>query len=254
MGMFDEVLEFAKVIASEITGPNTDVKLNLGGIGSFEEAETDETGEVSPEEEVYQSLGIIGRPLPPDGTDDDDLFCDSLAARASDGLKPFAFRDLRLNRAVNPGGAPGTTPAEGQIMFVGYGGGFLSHSLTATDSGDQKANIEVWYAPYEFSSGTAAKAHTIVMDTTPGNESVSITHGDGVFIQMSADTGGGSAGMTFAVDNDTWGKMEPGLIFWQASAIQLKGNVGVGAQPELGIPLLGGPVSPPCPSLFLSPV
>ena len=139
MSLLNQVLEFCKVISSAVGGTNTTTLYNLTGIGGFAldadgqvtgDDESDDGGEQAHEQECFQALGVIGRPLPPEG----DLFTEALTARTGDGLVPFAFRDLRLHRAVNPSGSP-TTPSEGQLMFVGYGGAFFDddHQDVAAD-------------------------------------------------------------------------------------------------------------------------
>ncbi len=264
MSFVDNVIAFTKVIATSITTPNSEVVYNVSGISGFRTDasgavlplagdDADESGEVADGQVAYQSLGILARPVPPDA-DDPDLFAEALTLRTADGLLPFAYRDLRFAKQVNPGGT-GTTPAEGQIMFAGYGGAFLSHALTADPVGSQKANITTWYCPYDFVDGVPQKAHTISIDPTPGNSSISLVHADGVFFTLTEDAdGSGNPGITWAVDDDTFGSMIPGEVTINAAKIMMKGNVYLGAQAETGLPLLAGPASPPCPSLFVSTV
>jgi hypothetical protein len=242
-----------------VGGTNTTTLYNLTGIGGFSldadgeidgEDESDDGGEQAHEQECFSALGIIGRPLPPDG----DLFAEALAARTEDGLVPIAFRDLRLHRAVNASGQP-TTPAEGQLMFVGYGGAFLSHAMTGAAVGSKRGNVTTLYVPYEFNSvGVPQKAHAISIDPTDGNSSISIAHGDGVFLTLSEDAGAGSPGIAWAIDGTTFGRMSAGEYVVQAAKITLKGNVYLGAQAEAGLPLLPGAASPASPSVFVSPV
>lgn len=248
MSAIDQVLAFVKVIASElIAGEPT---FNVTGIGDiraeglgFAGDDGDDAGEQAAGQVAYGPLGILGRPLPPEGP----LYAEALAARVDGGLSPIAWRDMRINNAVNPG-APGT-PALGQLMFAGYGGAFLSHALTAAAVGSRKANISTWYVPFDFDAGgVPAKAHVISIDPTPGNSSISLVHADGVFFSLTSD------GITWAVDNATFGSIKAGEVLIQASRIMLKGNCYLGAQPEVGAPLLGGPISPPSPSIFVSPV
>lgn len=254
MSFLNHVVEFCRVIASSVGASNGATLYNVAGIAGFATDEdgavtgedtSDDGGEQAHEQEVYGALGVIGRPLPPEG----DAFTEALAVRTDDGLVPYAFRDLRLHRALNPGGG-GVTPREGQLMFVGYRGAFLSHSLTT----DKSSNVTVLYCPYDFDGqGVAQKAHAIILDPTEGNRAISIVHGSGVFVTLSEDTGSGP-GIVASVDGSTFLRMSPGELSVSAEKILLKGNVYVGRAAEAGIPLQGGPISPPCPSLFVSPV
>jgi hypothetical protein len=258
MSFLNQIMEFCKVVASSVGGENTTTLYNLTGVGGFTldedgiidgEDESDEGGEQAHEQECFGALGIIGRPLPPEG----DLFAEALALRTDDGLVPYAFRDLRLHRAINASGAP-TTPAEGQLMFVGYGGAFLSHSMTAENVGSKRANISALYVPYAFdSAGVAQKAHAIIIDPTDGNSSIQLIHGDGVRLTLSEETGSGP-GIVAAIDGSTFLRMAAGELTLQAEKVTLKGNVYLGAAAETGLPLLAGVASPPSPSVFVSPV
>ncbi len=258
MSFLNQVVEFCKVIATSVSSSNGAVLYNLTGVGGFTldedgeidgEDESDDGGEQAHEQEGYGALGILGRPLPPEG----DLFLEALALRSEDGLIPYAWRDLRLHRAVNPSGGT-TTPAEGQLMFVGYGGAFLSHSMTEADVGSKRGNITTLYVPYAFDSGgIAQKAHAIIVDPTEGNSSIQLIHGDGVRLTLSEETGSGP-GLVAAVDGSTFLRMAAGELTLQAAKVTLKGNVYLGASAETGLPLLAGVASPPSPSVFVSPV
>jgi hypothetical protein len=243
LSFLNQVLEFCKVIASSVGGTNTTTLYNLTGIGGFDD-ETDAGAEQAHEQECFTGLGLVGRPLPPEGT----LFCEAASARTGDGLVPLAFRDLRLHRAVNPGGSP-VSPAEGQLMFVGYGGGFLSHALTAANTGSKKGNVSTLYVPHDFDAGgVPQKAHAITIDPSSGNSSISIVHASGAVVTLTDD------GISMAVDGSTFATMRPGEFSVAAAKILLKGNVYLGAQAEGGLPLLPGVASPPSPSVFVSPV
>ncbi len=258
MSFLNNVVEFCKVISSEVVGANAATLYNLTGIAGFAldddgqvsgEDETDAGGEQAHEQAGYQALGIIGRPLPPEG----DVFAEALSVRTEDGLLPFAFRDLRLHRAINPGGAR-NTPREGQLLFAGYGGAFLSHAMTAEATGSKRGNVSTWYVPYEFGSdGVPTKAHAISIDPSDGNQSISIVHGDGVFLTLTADAGTGAPGIVWAVDAQTFGRIAPGEFTVNAAKITLKGNTYMGRAAEAGVAMLGGPITPPSPSVFVSP-
>lgn len=246
MSFLNHVVEFCKVIASSVARGSGATLYNIAGIAGFD----GEEGEQATDQEVFSALGIIGRPLPPEG----DLFAEALAVRTEDGLLPLAFRDLRLHRALNPSGTP-TTPREGQQVFVGYGGAFLSHSMTAAPTGSKRGNVTTLYVPYDFDgAGVPQKAHAISIDPSDGNSSISIVHGDGVFFTLTDDAGAGSPGIVWSVDAQTFGRISADEFMVNAAKIMLRGNVYVGRTPEAGVQLLGGPISPPCPSLYVSPV
>jgi hypothetical protein len=253
MSALDAVAAFVKVLGSALVGDSAETVFNVQAIGGFGGAEgegddRDGAGEQASGQVGYSSLGILGRPLPPEGA----LFAEAVALRVDGGLHPFGWRDMRLHAAVNPGGSGGT-PAAGQVVFAGYGGAMLSHALTDDPVGSARANLATWYVPFDFDGdGVPQKAHTISIDPTPGNSSISIAHASGVFLTLTEDAGGGP-GITWAVDASTFGRMKAGEVLIQATRIMLKGNVYIGAAAEAGVPLLGGPISPPCPSLFVSP-
>jgi hypothetical protein len=180
MTALDAVAAFVKVVGSAIAGGEP--VFNVQGIGGF--GGDGDDGDASAAEQAagqfgYSSLGIIGRPLPPEG----DLFAEAAALRVDGGLSPVAWRDMRLFRALEP--------AEGQLAFAGYGGAVLSHAMTAAPVGEQRANIATWYVPFDFVDGVPTKAHTIAIDPTPGNSSISIAHASGVFLTLTEDAGGG---------------------------------------------------------------
>jgi hypothetical protein len=248
VSFLNQVLEFCKVIASSVGGTNTTTLYNLTGIGGFDD-ESDAGAEQAHEQECFTGLGLVGRPLPPEGA----LFAEALAARTGDGLVPIAFRDLRLHRALNASGSP-VSPAAGQLMFVGYGGAFLSHAMTAENTGSKRGNVTTLYVPHDFDSvGVPQKAHAISIDPTPGNSNITIVHASGLVLTLTEDAGAGP-GIVASVDASTFLRMSAGELTLQAAKVMLKGAVYLGAQAEAGLPLLPGVASPPSPSVFVSPV
>jgi hypothetical protein len=246
VSFLNHVAEFVRVIASSVRGANGATLYDVAGIAGFDAADE---GEQAHEQEIYQSLGVIGRPLPPEA----DLFAEAIAVRTEDGLLPVAFRDLRLHRGVNPGGGA-TTPREGQLMFAGYGGAFLSHSMTADPTGSKKGNVSVLYCPGKFDAdGVPEKAHAVILDPSTGNSNVTIVHSSGIFFTLTEDTGTGP-GIIASVDGSTFFRMSAGEFTVNAEKILLRGNVYLGRAAEAGVQLLGGPVSPASPSVFVSSV
>jgi hypothetical protein len=248
MGVFDFVAQFARVLSTSVNTRNQSMQVDLGGIGSLSIDETeDDEGEVSPEAEMFGALGFVNRPLPPETIGGKDYACEALCMRTADGLVPVSWRDLRLN-SYFPNGVP-----EGRIGMVGYGGGFHTIDLTDANNGDQKTSIQTLYAPYAFSNGVPSKAMAVALDTTPGSENISMSIGGGTSgFQVTINEADGvqvrtpNTGTMFNIREDE--------VNITANKILLKGNVYVGSQAETGIPLIAGPASPPCPSLFLSPV
>jgi len=229
--MFDDVLGFGPVVASSVEGEHSFTLYNVDGISDLGADDSEGAGETSTAEENYQSIGIIGRPLPPDGEDS----LEALFARTGDGMVPFAYRDARLHRHY-------PNPGEGDLAFVSYGGGF--HSMSLNDSGE---TIHTLYVPYEYSGGTPQKAHAVVMDPDPAN-GITLTHGDGYQVALTSD------GILMRSSGaNTFIHLKDGEIKIQAAKIFIKGNTYLGAQAETGVPLLAGSASPPGPSVFISP-
>lgn len=248
MSAFDFVAQFAKVLGSNINPRTRAVQLDLGGIGSLDLGENaDDEGEVSEQSPMFDALGFVSRPLGPEIIKGKEYAAESLCMRTADGLVPFSYRDLRLN-AYFPQGVP-----RGRIAMVGYGGGFHSIDLTDDNNGDQKSSIHFIYAPYDYANGEPRKAMAIALDTTPGQENISLSIGGGSNgFQISMTEADGLQVRT--PDDSTYFNIREDEINMAANKIMLKGNVYVGSQAEAGIPLLPGPASPASPSLFVSPV
>lgn len=237
-------LSYLEITGSTVYGPHNAVLMGGGaGVGSLDEGDS-EGGEQAQDAEAYGAPGIVFRPRPPEDVETPDgtqrIGAEAMGARTADGLVPMAWRDLRFNR-VFPAPKPGT------VALVGYGGGFLSFDDTAGTSGDQKATLGTLYVPYQFSSGVPAKAMVLTVD--PETEALQLIHGDGFAISMTPDEG-----IVMRADAATFARMKPDEVLFHAKKIMLKGNVYVGAQAEVGVPLLPGSSSPPCPTLYLSPV
>lgn len=236
------LVSFMRVVGSTVLGDHSAVLVGGdGAVGGLGDDESDaELGERMEDVEMYSALGVIARPRPPEtpqGTNA-EIAAEAMAARTSSGLVPIAWRDLRLNRMF-PAPKPGTT------ALVGYGGGFLAFDDGASA---QKNSLSTLYVPYARNgSGVPQKAHVIALN--PDTESIHIIHGDGYAIVLDKDNG-----ITMRADSTTWLSMKPGEFTVVASKIVLQGNVALGANPTTGVPLLPGPASPPCPSLFVSSV
>jgi len=239
------LIAFVRVVGSSLGSKRGAVLYDVAGVG-FEDDPDDAKTETRDEQETYGAIGVIGRPpKKPDG----DLLLEALALRTSDGLVPIAFRDERILKWLNKreGNPPPSVPKEGQILYAGYGGAFLS--FETLDASNGPTNIIVLYCPYERdSSGVPQKAHMLMLDPTSGNESIAIVHAEGVAITMTKDEG-----VLIRADGATTLQVKPGLIQGTAASIILKGNVTVG-RAGTGVPLTPSLTSPPCPSLFLSPL
>lgn len=245
MGFIDFVIGFGKIVATSIEAETGGILGQvLGIVGSLDAEDDDDlAGETSEREDLYGGGGVLFNPLPPETIANKKYACDVVYAKRGDNLVPIAYRDLRLSRAFPSGLKKGST------AVVGYGGGFYSLDLTSANSGTKKANIHVVYCPYDFDgSGAAQKAHSVILDPTTGNESVSITHGSGIQISMTE-----AQGILFNIAADSWAQFKSGLAVIQFPKIMVKGVVYLGASAETGVPLLPGAGSPPGPSIYISP-
>lgn len=201
-----------------------------------------EFNEGASKQEFFSALGLVVRPLPSIGLEQKkgashaEALCDPGGA----GLVPLSFRDLRLNKLF-------PNPKDGEVALVGYGGSFDSHSGAFDGDNNPTSAVRVTYVPYAYVNGVPTKAHTIIADGTPGNESISIVHGDGATISMLA-----GKKIAMAADGETFLMMEPGKIAAGATNIILQGNVVLGKTAVGALPLVVG--GTPSPSVFVSPV
>jgi hypothetical protein len=251
----DFVIQFGKVSGTSILSDSSGAtQWSVTGMAGFdsdtlEVLESDEDAERSDNADVFGALGVIGSPLRPTTFANRDEYAEVACLRTADGLVPLSTRDIRTRMQ-------GNGPNEGTIALVGYGGGFHSISPLLTKTGTNNEIIEsidgathVIYCPYDFNSaGVAQKAHSITIDPTSGNESISIVHSEGQAILLQDD---GSIQLQ-SPDGQSVIKVEDGKITLQSDQIVLNGSVSIG-DPLLGVPLLAGPASPPCPRLFVSP-
>jgi hypothetical protein len=83
-----------------------------------------------------------------------------------------------------------------------------------------------------------------MIDTTPGNECVSLVHGDGHSIDLKKDKE-----VVVGIDASTFFSMKPGEFSMSSAKILLKGNVYLGRAAEGGLPLSPSTNSP---SVFAS--
>lgn len=249
----DLVIQFAKVVSSSLATPATGgaaraVQYAIAGIGDAEGLEggegiiltDDNAGERTEDGDVFGQIGIIARPLPPTTSGALSEHAEVVCVRTADGLVPVATRDVRLRMF-------GNAPNEGAVALVGYGGSY--HAIAPVDNDDlTKGAIHTIYCPYDFnSSGVAQKAHTITIDPTSGNESISIVHAEGTAITMSANKEillKNSTGSSYIMLDDG------GITM--TGQINLSGSVVIG-NPAAAVPLLAGAASPPCSTLFVSP-
>lgn len=254
----DAVLQFAKVVSSSIATETGAIQYNVSGIAGME-LELDENGqggttvimlgddagEAIEGADVYGALGLVARPLPPDTREGREEHLEVLCVREHDALVPIATRDLRLRMAGTD------APGEGVVAVVGYGGGFHSLTPVEADSGpDGGGTIHVLYCPYDFdSNGVATKAHSVILDPTPGNESITIAHAEGMAITMLNDDKkalvlkNASGNATLRLDDDG--------ITMTAAQIVLSGGVIVG-EPAAATALLPGASSQGSSKFFVS--
>jgi len=239
----DQVVQFSSIVNSSLSTRTGAVQLSVAGIAGLEGDPSDlDDAENTDDGEQYSAPGVIGRPLPPRNVNGNDLHMDVVAIRTADGLVPIAYRDLRLKMG-------GNAPAEGQLAFVGYGGGFVSHTPVAKgDDPSGGGTITTFYCPFAFDSdGVPTKSHAIILDPTEGNESVMVVHANGMAITMFEQTllmKNASGNATFRLDDNG--------ITMTAARIVLSGGVVVG-EPAAAVPLLAGPASPGSTKFWVSP-
>lgn len=251
----DFVMRFATAQSSSIHRQTGSVQYSVTGIIGFNGEAGSEAdlayddgvaAEGTNDAEIYTAPGIVGRPLPPRVIDGEEMHMDVVCVQTVEGLVPVAYRDLRLAMAGD------AAPGEGVLAFVGYGGGF--HSMTPVESGADPAGggtIHVIYCPYDFDSdGVAQKAHSIILDPTAGNESIMITHANGLAVTMSDEDK--RALLLKNADGDATLRLDDDGITLTATTIVLSGGVIIG-EPALAVPLLPGPASPGSTKLFVSP-
>ena len=169
MGLREFITAFCKAVSSSVADDTHAVLVDLSSTAF--PSDDGEQEELSPGQPAFGAPGIVWRPRPPK----DDSHAEAMALRTADGLEPFAWRDLRWHAAY-------PAPKEGTIALVGYGGGFHSIEDVPNPSHPTKpTSTHVIYAPY------GGKAHVVTLDTTPGNESVAIVHGDGSAVLLTKD-------------------------------------------------------------------
>lgn len=250
----DYVIQFGKVAGSTVLTDSTGIALwNVTGIAGMDDEidstdpnYADDEGERTDNADVFGSLGVIGRPLPATKFKGRDEHAEVACLRTADGLVPLSTRDIRIRMQ-------GDGPNEGTVAFAGYGGSFHSISPLVTRNASQEITsidgaTHVIYCPYDFDSdGVAQKAHSITIDPTSGNESISIVHSEGQAILMQDD---GSIQMQ-SPNGQTYIKLEDGKITMQSDQIALMANVAIG-DPLACIPTLPLVPTSLCPRLFLS--
>lgn len=227
---FDMVAGFFRVVGSAVGAKAKATLVTLAGIqGNDPNDQTDQGGEVAEDRLMFHALGLLARPMSPKVINGKELHADVVALRTADGAIPIAWHDPRIDAAF-PNGL-----AEGQIALAGYKGGFHSIALTP----DQSSNIHVIYAPYNFDGNDVAqKAHAIVLDTTAGNESVQLVHGDGYFLTASA-----GKGWTMAVDGATALALTPGSGPGVSGKLTVAANLAVGGGATFGDPMAALPAA-----------
>lgn len=234
----DGVFTVTKILGSSMskdpaTGESEGLLFNVSGLGFVDfdglipmAVGDDNQGEGDDEAEAFGQIGMICRPLPPSGKHHAEAIC----ARMGDGLTPIAHRDTRLKMA-------GDGPGVGTQAWVSYGGGFVSQSPVM--SGDNPiSTIQVIYCPFAFNdAGVPQKAHSIILDPSTGNESISVIHADGAAITMMKSV---TKGTQLVLKNDD-GSCSLTL---DNSGITITGNVTIGGSLILGDPLTSLPLAP----------
>jgi hypothetical protein len=162
---------------------STELGTTARGIGvrmEFLEGNEDDEPETSGLEPMLVPPGFFCRPKPPVTAAEalplsPEGHCEVVACRIGDDMVPIGYRDLRLAPAVNP--------IEGELGLAHYGGGFLS----LKDNADGDGTNVMLYAPRKNAGGTVVKASCISLDSTNGNQHVSLMHETGVSITLTKD-------------------------------------------------------------------
>ncbi|WP_437759479.1 hypothetical protein [Sorangium sp. So ce1389] len=210
--LFNLVATYAKMISSELRGAAKAVLVNLSGISDLD-GEEGSRGEV-----LYGALGVVARPKPAGA----DGFAEVVGLKTSDGIMPIAARDLRLNARVNP--------KEGEVLLVGYGGGFIS----LKDNADGDGTDIVFYA----TKSDGSKASAISLNTTTSNSHIALMHDSGVSVTLTKE---GKA-VIASPDGGTYIEVSDAGIVLNGQ-VQLTGSLVVG-DPATALPVGLGASAP----------
>lgn len=167
---------FGRIIATRLAGASRAILANIAVLEGKETGQEDG----SANEPLFGQIGFFGRPLAPVKAADATGLkpkgeAEVFAVRVGDQVQPLAGRDLRLNAKVNP--------KDGEFGIVQYAGGFIS--IGFDEAGAGKGTTLVMYAPRNNDAGVPTAAHDFQMDTTPGNESITLMHLQGHNIALT---------------------------------------------------------------------
>jgi hypothetical protein len=158
--VFNRLFSILYAVTSKLGVASPSVLLNL----TADDADPD--AESSAEEAVWSPVLVRPRDKDADG------LAEMIAVRGEDCFHVLALRDLRLTTAAGQ-------LAKGSVRLPGYGGGFVS----IDDRPDQESSILTAYTPY----ANKTKAHAVILDTSEGNEAISVVHGAGHAILLTPD-------------------------------------------------------------------
>lgn len=240
---FSEIFAWVRVTSSEVSQKTGAVLLTLSGAG-YEDDPNNERGEGGRVAPMLQSLGVIGRPLRDSGRGEN--YAEAVAARSEQGEPiPLAFRDRRILEMITKGQAAGSFPKEGQIVYAGYGGSFLS--FETTDEG--QTGSATLYVPFDRDAdGVPQKAHVVTVD--PENESIMLVASAGsLALSLSMDP---DNGIMMRADDSTWLRLKPGKFEVVAATSSIQGNVALGANTLTAAPVAPALATLASPSVYLS--
>jgi hypothetical protein len=169
MGVFDSAFAFARGVSSKLGATKKQVIVSFR-LFQDGDGDGDADAEGGTDEPLFGVLGLISRPRDADATGGPEY----VVARRDDNAQPVAARDLRIVDARGNVNA-------GSVSLVGYGGGFVAIEDTAAKT----SSILIAYVPYPGSP--PPKAHAFTMDSTAGNESVVLVHGEGHGLVLGKD-------------------------------------------------------------------
>jgi hypothetical protein len=159
-----------KIVATKLGGALKTILVSLVGYTT----DTSGTSETAKDVPLHGALGVVVRPRPPDATGGPDV----VVGRTDDDVVVLSALDRRLSAARQ-------NLAEGSVNLVGYGQAFVG----IDDANAGHGSVVTIYVPYAFTGPNNAptKAHVFTLDTTTGNESVSLVHSSGAALMFTPD-------------------------------------------------------------------
>ncbi len=185
-----------------------------------------------PTVETHHPHGFRARPRDPDGEFGSNVLV------GIEGSEIHALAVLADPRWVK------NLPKEKQGGSTQYG--VTKNGVSALSFAQFDGDSGGWtlYVP-EFSDSDVSGAYCVTVD--PTQRTIQLIHPDGFAVVIDKH------GITLRGDASTWLKLGAGVFEVNAAKCTIRGAVGLGAQPEAGMPLMPGVATQPTPSVFFSP-